>query len=229
MQNNFPALQDAGEIELIANAQQGSEAAFEELLRRHRKRLWRSAMYVLKNPDDAEDAVQTASWKAWRHLSKFRCDSSFGTWLTVIVVNQARMRLRELRRAGTLSLDDDSNEGIAWIPQISDVAPTPEEAYAGSELVRALHHEILRLPSQFKQVMLLSVEDRTMDEAADQLGVTLAAAKARLFRARQELYHRMRRYAGYTKSDCTLNNTAQAPRHTSVCTAGAATIARSIL
>ena len=195
MQNNSFALQDADEIDLIGAAQQGSEAAFTELLRRNRQRMWRTAMYVLKNPYEAEDVVQNASWKAWQHLSKFRHDSRFSTWLTVIALNQARMRLRELRRANTVSMDDDSSEPAARIPQLCDTAPSPEEAYAGSELVCALHQEIRRLPSQLKQVMLLSVENLTMDEAADQLGVTLAAAKARLFRARQELYNRMQRYA----------------------------------
>jgi len=182
------------ENELIHSAQQGSEDAFAELLRRSRPRLWRAAIGILKNPEEAEDAIQNATWKAWQHLEGFRQDSSFNTWLTSIVVNQARMRLRELRRARVVSIDDAPEDGIAPLRQIADSALDPEQNCSGRELRRALNREIGRLPRQLRQIMLLYVENRSMPEAADTLGLSVAAAKTRLFRARQELHNRMRRY-----------------------------------
>jgi len=183
---------DGAEADLVREAQDGSADAFTELLRRSRPRLMYAARSILKTREEAEDAVQAASWKAFERLETFRGESSFNTWLTSIVVNQARMRRRELRRAQFLFLDDGP-ESLA--PRLADGAPTAEEAYAGEELVQVLHREIRRLPAQLRQVMLLHVQNLSMMESAERLGVSLSAAKARLFRARLQLYERMRPYA----------------------------------
>ncbi|HWC97517.1 MAG TPA: sigma-70 family RNA polymerase sigma factor [Candidatus Sulfopaludibacter sp.] len=185
------------EAELVGLAQNGSPDAFAELFRRSRPQLARAACAILDGADEVEDVLQNAACSAYRHIVSFRQDSAFHTWLTAIVVNQARMRGRELRRARLISLDETTEGRAAGIPQIAGAGPNPEEAYAGGELVRVLHQEVRRLPAQLRQIMLLYLEDLSMVDAADRLGLTLAAAKTRLFRARRELHLRMRRYAAW--------------------------------
>ncbi len=190
MQNCSDYLPEKTESELIRAARDGSTAAFAELARRTRPRLVNAARAILKSAEEAEDAVQNAFWKAYEHLSTFRGDSSFNTWMMSIVLNQARMRLREMRRARLVSFDDASEPA----PPLVDPSPSVEESYAGEEMLRALRQEIRRLPAQLRQIMLMHVENLSMPEAAERLGVSLPAAKARLFRARMHLGSRMRPY-----------------------------------
>ncbi|MFN7993337.1 MAG: sigma-70 family RNA polymerase sigma factor [Bryobacteraceae bacterium] len=194
MHNYSNFWRDRAEGELVRSAQGGSSDAFEELWRRSRPRLWRAASSVLNSPEEAEDALQNACWKAYQHLSSFRADSSFNTWLTSIVVNQARMRLRQLRRARLISLDHAPEDRPTLMPDFADTSPDPEVSYAGVELVSALHREIRRLPAQFRQVLLLHLQNMPVTDVAEHLGLTVTAAKARLFRARHYLDARMRRY-----------------------------------
>jgi RNA polymerase sigma-70 factor (ECF subfamily) len=190
MQNHFDWSERA-ESDLLEAARTGSSGALTELLRRSRPRMLRAAGTILRDAGDAEDAVQVACCKAFEHLGTFRGESSFNTWLTSIVVNQARMRRRELQRASILSLADVPESAYQ---RLRTAPHSAEEAYAGSELLRILHRELRRLPSPLRKVMLLYVESLPMIEIAGELGVSVAAAKARLFRARMCLQSRMRPY-----------------------------------
>ena len=189
------ALRDLSENDLIQLARQGSPEAFSELMRRSRPRLLRAAEAIVNSAEEAEDAFQNASWKAYEHLANFRQESSFNTWLTTIVVNQARMRMREVRRVRLVSLDETAEDRPAPVPELADLSEDPERAFAGEELRRILHQEIRRLPAPLRQIMLLYVENHSAADVAKRLGLSVAAAKTRLFRARQHLYSRMQRYA----------------------------------
>lgn len=191
MQNSSRRLRDEAEERLVREAQQGSVEAFAELVRRSRWRMLCVAGAILRSREDAEDAVQVACWNAFRRLSTFRGESCFNTWLTSITVNQARMRRRELTRAGRI-LAEDSSDAALWV---ADPAPDAEQRYASEELVDALHREMRRLPAQLRQAMLAHVQSSSAAELAGRLGVSLAAAKARLFRARLHLHQRMKPYA----------------------------------
>lgn len=194
MQNNCDLL-ERHERDLVREAQAGSEAAFAELLRRSAPRLRRAAKSILDSVADVEDAVQIACWKAYEHLSTFRQDSSFYTWSTSIVVNQAAMALRQQRRTRFVSIDEEGDGRPGLASQLASTQPGPETSYGGDELVGALRLEIRRLPALLRQVMILHMEDLTVAEVADRLGLTVAATKTRLLRGRQELQNRMRRYA----------------------------------
>src|SRR5581483_11574619 len=115
---------------------------------------------------EAEDALQNALWNAWQRLETFREDSSFNTWLTSIVLNQSRMRLRELRRARFVSIDDGTDEHPALLLHLTDEAPDPERSYARDQMLSNLHREIRRLPAQFRQILLLYLENPSVIEAA---------------------------------------------------------------
>jgi len=196
MRESVEAIRSMREDDLVRSAQRGSHQALTELLQWSRPRLWRAARAILKSPDEAEDVLQNASWKAFTHLSTFRLDSTFNTWLTSIVMNQARMRLRGLRRARLVSMDEAAEDRPVPLSQTAAADPTPEEICATDELVRILHQEIDRLPRQLRHVMQFYVADLSMPEAAERLGLTFTATKTRLFRARHEFYARIRAHLG---------------------------------
>lgn len=183
--------------ELVDWAQSGQHDAFAELMRRHHSACMKLAMSILRDRSDAEDEVQTACWKAFEHLAQFNRDARFSTWLTRIVVNQCLMRLRQLRRAKFFYLDDamiGEEVGTLDLPAPDN---TPEEELGRRELSTVLAQEIRRIPPLLRNVFLLrDVEQLPMQDVADRLGVSVAAAKSRLLRARTELRTRMARHEG---------------------------------
>ena len=193
MQNDFRSLGDAAESELIETAKAGSVDAFSELLKRSRPAMLRMARTLLNTPEEVEDALQNASWKAYQHLSTFQQKASFNTWIVKIVLNQARMRMRQVRQAKLVSLDDSFDLRPQLGARLTSDTRS-EDLYASEELRYALRQEIRRLPVHFRQIMLLHIEDSSMAEMAARLDVTISAAKSRLLRARHCLIERMRRY-----------------------------------
>jgi RNA polymerase sigma-70 factor, ECF subfamily len=183
--------------DLVARAQNGDDAAFAELIERHQATCKKLALSILRDKLDAEDEVQNASWKAYEHINQFQQDSKFSTWLSRIVVNQCLMRLRKDRRAKFLYLDEGvAGEEIATL-ELPDVAPTPEQALASSEVGQVLKSEIHRMPPLLRDVFVLrDVNEMPMSDVADRLGISLAAAKSRLLRARLELRARLSRHTG---------------------------------
>ena len=182
---------------LVDLAKGGDNDAFAELIERHRNTCLRLALSIVRNEEDAEDEVQNASWKAFDHLSQFQREAKFSTWLSRIVVNQCLMRLRKDRRARFLYLDEGlANEEVETLELPSRDA-TPEAGLAQGELKQVLKLEIARIPPLLRDVFLLrDVEELPMSDVASQLGISIAAAKSRLLRARLELRERMRKHCG---------------------------------
>ena len=181
-------MQECSERDLLESALSGSDEAFGALMRASRPKLLAVARLILLDAGEAEDAVQAAALNAYRSLSSFRAESSFHTWVTSIAINQARMRRRQLRRSRLVPMEEVQD----FVPQARDSAPGPEIGYASQELHARLRLEVRRLPEQLRQVMLLHIEDVSMADASRRLGLSLAATKARLFRARHHLFSRMR-------------------------------------
>jgi len=182
---------------LVCLAQDGDNSAFAELIERHLPTCRRLAMSILRDKQDAEDEVQNACWKAFEHIGQFNKDAKFSTWLSRIVVNQCLMRLRKDRRARFLYLDDGvQGEEIATL-DLPDQAPTPESTVAQSEVGQILDQEIRRIPPLLREVFILrDVRELPMPDVAKQLGISVAAAKSRLLRARLELRARMEKHTG---------------------------------
>jgi len=171
-------------------------AAFDELMRRHQMSAMKVAVSIVRDKQDAEDEVQNAFWKAYEHIGQFQRDAKFSTWLTRIVVNQCLMRLRQMRRARFAYIDDPEGEDIA-ARDLRDLRPTPETLLGVSEVAAVLQQEIKHTPPLLRNVFLLrDVENKAMPEVAARLGISVAAAKSRLLRARTELRSRMRRHCG---------------------------------
>lgn len=183
--------------ELVVKAQNGDNAAFAELIERHQTTCKRLALSILRDAQDAEDEVQNAFWKAFEHIGQFQRDAKFSTWLSRIVVNQCLMRLRKDRRAKFLYIDEGvAGEEVATL-ELPDHAPSPEDALAQTEMGQILHQEIGRIPPLLREVVLLrDIQGLPMPDVAERLGISVAAAKSRLLRARLELRNRLQKHIG---------------------------------
>jgi RNA polymerase sigma-70 factor (ECF subfamily) len=193
---NHSSYREMADDALVSLCQQGSQEAFDELMRRHQMSAMKVAVSIVRDRQDAEDEVQNAFWKAYEHINQFQRDAKFSTWLTRIVVNQCLMRLRRARRARFAYIDDAESDDIN-AADLKDVSPSPENLLGFTEVAAVLELEIKRTPPLLRNVFLLrDVENKPMPEVAEKLGISVAAAKSRLLRARAELRSRMRRHCG---------------------------------
>jgi RNA polymerase sigma-70 factor, ECF subfamily len=200
-----PPIQSAGadyaaaeELALVRAAKAGDVSAFEELVRRYDRNVFRIANHITQNREDAEDVVQDAFLKAYQNLERFQEQSKFYTWLVRIAVNEALMRLRK-RRTGTgrtVSIDEDIETDDDSIPrEIADWSPNPEQMYNQAELKDILSRNIQGLPASFRTVFVLrDVEGLSTEETAEALQLSVPAVKSRLLRARLQLRERLNRY-----------------------------------
>lgn len=180
----------ADEAALVAQAKAGSYPAFEALVSRYEKKIYRLGMNITGNAEDAEDVLQETFLKAFEHLAGFREDARFYTWIVRIAVNEALMKLRKRRSDKTVPLDApvEDAEGEVMPRDFADWKPNPEQLMAQTELERILRDAAQALPATFRTVFLLrDVEGLSTEEAAEMLGITPGAVKARLFRARLRL------------------------------------------
>jgi RNA polymerase sigma-70 factor (ECF subfamily) len=190
----FPAPQD-NEAQLVEAARAGNTGAFTELVNRYERRIFRLAMNITQNREDAEDAMQEAFLKSYQHLSEFQGDSRFYTWLVRIAVNEALMRLRK-RRPNQVSLDEPVEGEDDFMPrEIEDWDPSPEQRYAQTELRGILESVIDELHPDFRTVFVLrDVEELSTEDTAKLLGLSVPAVKSRLLRARLKLRGKLNRY-----------------------------------
>ena len=188
---------------LVTQAKGGDAAAFNELVSRYERRIFRLAQNITRNREDAEDVMQEAFIKAYTNLAGFQGDSRFYTWLVRIAVNEALMKLRK-RRPGEFSLDEPvaSDDGDLTPRDFADWGPSPEQRYARSEMNEILTAAIEKLDPDFRIVFVLrDIEGMTNEEAAEATQLSLAAAKSRLHRARLFLRDRLtRHFAGKAQS-----------------------------
>ena len=180
---------------LVTAAKAGDAAAFDELVNRYEKKIFRLTMNITRNREDAEDAMQDAFMKAFSHLDRFQEDSRFYTWLVRIAANEALMRLRK-RRPNQFSLDEPIESDDDFIPQqIEDWGPSPEQRFAQTEMRDILRGVIEELAPDFRVVFLLrDVEGLSTEETAETVGISEAAVKSRLLRARLKLRQKLDRH-----------------------------------
>jgi RNA polymerase sigma-70 factor (ECF subfamily) len=190
----FPAIVHIkpNEESLLRQAMAGDQTALEMLFAQHNRALYQTALRLLGNPEDAEDALQEGLLAAYRNLPRFEGRSQFSTWLTRIVINAALMRRRSKRAHPALSLDDSGEEQIPASERFADDGPSPEEIYAGVELAERLRENLEGLSPLLRRAFeLRELNGLTADEAARILGVSRNTLKARLWRARHQLAERL--------------------------------------
>ena len=185
---------DTGEeLALVQAAQGGDITAFEQLLKRYDRNVFRIAQHITQNREDAEDVVQDAFLKAYQKLDQFQGNSKFYTWLVRIAVNEALMRLRKRKSDKTVSMDDEVETEEGTMPrEFADWSPNPEQQLSQSELKDLLGRTIQGLPASFRTVFVLrDVEGMSTEETAEMLGLSVPAVKSRLLRARLQLRERL--------------------------------------
>jgi RNA polymerase sigma-70 factor (ECF subfamily) len=182
---------------LVSAAKAGDTGAFEELVNRYERKIFRLAMNITQNREDAEDVMQDAFLKSYQHLDRFQGDSRFYTWLVRIAVNEALMKLRK-RRPNQVSLDEplkDSEGDESVFREIEDWGPSPEKRFAQTELNEILNSVIGELDPIFRVAFLLrDVEGLSTEDTAQILGISVAAVKSRLLRARLKLRQKLNKY-----------------------------------
>jgi RNA polymerase sigma-70 factor (ECF subfamily) len=179
----------------VARFQAGDDAAFESLVRRHERAVYRLSLRMLRNPEEAMDATQEIFLRTVRGLPSFRKEAAFRTWLYGIALNVCRTRgAAAVRRdAATESLDrsDDDGEGRP-LRIVRDPAPDPAEQVLGSELLVALRNALSRISPEHREILVLrEVEHLEYEELAFLLGVPEGTVKSRLARARRALREAM--------------------------------------
>ena len=175
--------------QLLAAAKSDDERAFEELCARHVGSIRMKVYSIVRNPEDTEDVVQDSLLRAYRHLHKFRESCNFSTWITRIAINTALMLLRKRKSRREVSLDQAGETDQTWsIWDIPDPSPSTERKYARQEMLEFMLRAVNRLPPVYRSVLdQYHAQEKSLGEAADMLGITVASAKTRLFRARRTL------------------------------------------
>jgi RNA polymerase sigma-70 factor, ECF subfamily len=176
------------EENLLACARAGDGVAFDRLVRPHRDAMLRLTQRILRNREDAEDAVQTALLDAFRHLDTFQRRSRFSSWLTRIALNAAFMRLRSTRRKPETSLDEIVERSTTIRFEVVDGRANPEQECSVQEVRILVAKALDRLAPLYKQVLhMFHMQELPAKEAARILGVPVGTVKARLHRARCKL------------------------------------------
>ena len=190
-----PAAVEDSERELLTQARNGSTAAFEQLVERYERRIFRLAQNITHHREDAEDVMQNAFIQAFRNLPQFREDSRFYTWLVRITVNEALMKIRR-RRVNEVSIEAGIESDNDVIPrQLQDWGLNPEQRCSQQELQRILAETISKLEPGYRVVFQLrDVEGLSTEETAEALDLSVSAVKTRLRRARLQLRNSLNKY-----------------------------------
>jgi RNA polymerase sigma-70 factor, ECF subfamily len=186
---------------LISQAKAGEYAAFEQLMTRHEGRVYAMAFGITRRREDAEDVAQTAFMNAFEHLKDFREESSFATWVTRIAVNAALKILRKRKGLHTISFDeslhvpppDESESGAIPHPDyIAEWRGDPAKLFDRKELRRLLDEAIEELPEKHRVVFVLrDLQEMSVRETAQAVGISEANVKVRLLRARLALREKL--------------------------------------
>jgi RNA polymerase sigma-70 factor, ECF subfamily len=184
------------ELELVNRARQGDTASFSTLLRRYEGKIFRLAMNITQNREDAEDVLQESFLKAYEHLDQFMGNSKFYTWIVRIAVNQALMKLRKRRSDRAVSLDEQIDTGEdTVVREIAAWDPDPEQRYSREELHTILTDVIDELAPIYRTVFTLrDVDGLSTEETAEALDLSVPAVKSRLLRARLQLRDKLTRF-----------------------------------
>ena len=193
------ATQEAGvfdESSFVAKARQGDLTAFNELVNRYSRKIFRLAKHITQNDEDAEDVLQETFLKAFEHLGNFQGQSKFYTWIVRIAVNESLMKLRKRKSDRSVPLDEPVDTGEdTVVREIAVWNENPENQYSQEELAKILDEAVQSLRPAFRTVFVLrDIEELSTEETAESLGISIPAVKSRLLRARLQLREKLTRF-----------------------------------
>src|SRR6267378_361554 len=186
----------AADATLVAAAKSGDGRAFEILVGRHEQKIFFVARRITRRHEDAEDVVQQSFQKAFTHLRKFEGRSAFSTWLTRIAITEALMFLRRSRGLREVLIDDlNGNEGTTKGLEVPDSNPDPEAIYSQREQAEMLSLAMNELPPGIRRaIQLRELDERSSEETARIMGISISALKGRMFHGRKKLRERLKHY-----------------------------------
>jgi RNA polymerase sigma-70 factor, ECF subfamily len=184
------------ESALVARARQGDNVAFNELVTKYSRKIFRLAKHITQNDEDAEDVLQETFLKAYGHLGDFQGQSKFYTWIVRIAVNESLMKLRKRKSDRTVPLDEPVDTGEdTVVREIAVWEDDPEKQYSQDELAKILDEAVQSLRPAFRTVFVLrDIEELSTEETAESLGISVPAVKSRLLRARLQLREKLTRF-----------------------------------
>ena len=174
--------------DLVRQAQKGDMLAFEELVARHRDKIYARAYSMMRNEEEAVDLSQEAWVKAWQRLAQFQGDSSFATWLTRIVINLCldQIRRQKRHRAESIEAMDDESGGVER--QMEPIITNPTERLERGELRKRIDEAMSKLSNEHRTVLVLhEFEEMEYKEIAKVMGCSIGTIMSRLFYARRRL------------------------------------------
>ena len=178
-----PVVDEDGD--LVRRSRAGELDAFDELIRRHQQRIYRTLITITRSPEDAEDALQNVFLKAYQYLGGFQGASKFVTWLTRIAINEGTERLRSRKDFDSLDEQNIENEPPFQPRNVAAWQVNPEEAYSQTELRELVERALMRLPVKYRVVIMLrDMQQLTAEETAEVLKIGVPALKSRLLRGR---------------------------------------------
>jgi RNA polymerase sigma-70 factor (ECF subfamily) len=173
---------------LVEQVKAGKERALEDLMERYRSRVYRLAFRFAGEKEDAEEIVQEVFMTLYQKLDQFQGKSAFSTWLYRVAVNTSLMKIRNQARGEHVSIDELSEDHF----QHDEDAQNPDETIMTEEALQRIENAVGRLPDDFKTVVVLrDIEGFSNEETAEILGISAAAAKSRIHRARAYLRQRL--------------------------------------
>jgi len=183
--NNFSSADDKT---LVRDAQRGDMAAFEELVARHRDKIYARAFSMMRNEDTAIDLSQEAWVKAWQRLAQFQGDASFATWLTRITINLCLDQLRKQKRQRAESIEEMDEESGGVERQMPVITTNPTERLERGELRQRIDEALGKLSDEHRTVLVLhEFEEMEYKEIAKTMGCSIGTVMSRLFYARRKL------------------------------------------
>jgi RNA polymerase sigma-70 factor (ECF subfamily) len=185
------------ECAFLAAAKRGDATAFEFLCKQSAKMVFRVARRMMRNNEDAEDVLQESFQQAFIHLNSFNGGSRFSTWLSRIAINAALMKLRKKQHLWDVSLDESNeDEQSSHRLDVEDQGPNPEQLYAQTERQQILAEAMNELaPGMRKAIELREIDERSGEETAQIMGISVSAVKARVFHGRRKLRERLTQIA----------------------------------
>jgi len=188
---------------IVLQAREGDVKAFSELVRRYESKIFRLAMHITQNREDAEDVLQETFLKAYEHLDQFQGNSKFYTWVVRIAVNQALMKLRKRKTDNTVSMDETIDTGEDTVArEIAAWDENPEQRYSREEMNQILASAVDSLAPAYRAVFVLrDMEELSTEETAEALNLSIPAVKSRLLRARLQLRDKLTRFFKHKGDD----------------------------
>src|SRR5882724_12091835 len=214
------------EYQILAAAKRGDSAAFDTLCKQSANAVFHLARRIMRNNEDAADVVQESFQQAFVHLKSFNGASRFSTWLSRIAINAALMKLRKKHRLWDVSLDEsvETEESSSRI-DVEDQGLSPEQLYVQQEHQRMLSEAMNQLtPGMRKAIQLRELDERSTEETARIMGISVSAVKARVFHGRKRLRERLNHFlspAWRTGRDAsqTIGNTRRLSQDQAACDA----------